>query len=240
MTALAWITFAVALLLAVVRVPAAVRGENRLMVWLFALFAAAILLSIEAPYLAIDAALGGVNLANLILRFLIYGVCLLLAVRVARAFGSRTAEHALFGPWGLAALALVGAGTVASFLLMGLQPSSVGLRGGMDEFWFGIYAALGRVYPTFTGVVLIPALVRAAASQAVGALRLAAGLLAAGYTLLIFTNLFPVMPTSWVAVMQGMNYSVLLLLFSGLAVIWIAGMQSRRSPRTASARRRTE
>ncbi|WP_430297167.1 hypothetical protein [Sinomonas sp. B1-1] len=236
MTWLAWITFGIAVLLAVVRIPAALRGENRLMMWLFTLFAATILLSIERPYLAIDALLGGVNLANLLLRFFIYAVCLLLAVRIARAFGSRGAEAALYGPWGLGALGVVAAGTVASFLLMGLQPSSVGLHEGTDEVWFGVYAALGRVYPTFTGVVLIPSLFRATVGAALPALRVAAGLIGAGYTLLIFTNLFPLMPLSWVPVMQTMNYSVLLLLFAGLTVIWVASLQARR--RAASAPRR--
>ncbi|WP_077490810.1 hypothetical protein [Sinomonas mesophila] len=235
MTWLAWTTFAVALVLALVRVPAALRGENRLMLGLFALFAAAILLSIGGPYVAIDSLLGGINLANLLLRFIIYGVCLLLAVRVSRAFAARGAEGVLLGPWGLAALAVVAAGTVLSFLLMNQMPSSVGLSALDNDPWFDVYAGLGRIYPTFTGVVLLPSLFRSARGGVRGPLRAAAGLLGTAYVLLACTNTFVLMPTGWTGVMQVMNYGTLLLLFSGLAVIWIAAVRGRRRARTAPA-----
>ena len=233
MTWLAWTTFAVALVLALVRIPAALRGENRLMLGLFGLFAAAILLSIGGPYVAVDGLLGGINLANLLLRFIIYGVCLLLAVRIARAFGARAAEDALLGPWGLAALALVAAGTVMSFLLMAEAPSSVGLSALDSDPWFDMYAALGRLYPTFTGVVLLPSLLRSARGAIRGVLRAAAALLALGYALLACTNSFVVMPATWGLVMQAMNYGTLLLLLSGLAVIWLAAVRGRRRSATA-------
>ena len=233
MTWLAWITFGLALALALVRIPSALRGQNRLMLGFFALVALAILLSIEGPYLAIDAALGGINLANLILRFLLYGVCLLLAVRVSRAFNAREAQRILLGPWGLAALALAGAGTVLSFLLLGRMPSSVGLGAGDNQHWFELYSALGRLYPTFTGLVLVRRLVQAARSPGRPALRGSAALLAAGYILLACTNVFPIMPDSWLAARQAMNYSAILFLLSGLAVIWVAGLAARRrAPRS--------
>lgn len=235
MTWLAWTTFAVALALALVRVPAALRGENRLMLGLFALFACAILLSIGGPYVAIDGLLGGINLTNLLLRFIVYGVCLLLAVRISRAFAARGAEDALLGPWGLAALAAVAAGTVLSFLLMDRAPSSVGLTALDQDPWFDTYAALGRLYPTFTGVVLLPSLFRSASGGVRGALRAAAALLATAYILLACTNTFIIMPPTWGAVMQAMNYGTLLLLFSGLAVIWLAALVGRRAARSAGA-----
>ncbi|MDQ4490901.1 hypothetical protein RBS60_11915 [Sinomonas sp. ASV486] len=228
MTGLAWITFGLALALAVVRIPAALRRENRLMLWLFALVAMAVLLSIEGPYLAIDAALGGINLANLILRFLLYGICLLMAVRISRAFNALGAQRILLGPWGLAALAAAGVGTVVSFLLLGRLPSTVGLAAGDNREWFDLYAGLGRIYPSFTGLVLVPSLVRHARSSGRAVLRCSAGLLAAGYLLLASTNTFVLMPASWVAVMQTMNYSAVLLLLAGLAIIWIAGVAARR------------
>lgn len=233
MTALAWVTFGLALVLALVRIPSALRGENRLMMALFGLIALAVLLSIGGPYLAIDAALGGINLANLLLRFLIYAITLLLAVRVARAFSARGAQRALLGPWGLGALAFVGAGTVMSFLLMGLFPSSVGLGAGDNHAWFDVYGELGRVYPGFTGVILLPSLVRALRGASLPTLRVAAGLLAAGYAMLALTVIFPLMPDDWVAARQAMNYSSLLFLLTGLATIWIAGLMARRRAETS-------
>jgi hypothetical protein len=227
-TVLAWITFGLALVLAVVRIPAALRGENRLMLVLFALLAFAVLLSIQDPYLAIDHVLGGINLANLLLRFLLYAIALLLAVRISQAFAARGARHALLGPWGLGALAVVGAATVTSFLLMGLVPSSVGLGAADNHAWFDVYSALGRLYPSFTGVVLLPCLLRAVRNSGFIMLRASAGLLAAGYLMLTMTNLFPVMPDDWVAARQAMNYSAILFLLTGLACIWMAGIIARR------------
>lgn len=228
MTWLAWVTFAVALALALVRIPAALRGQNRLMLWLFTLIAAAVLLSIEGPYLVIDRLVGGFNVANLMLRFLLYGITLLLAVRIARAFGARGAQHALLGPWGLAALGFIGAATVAAFVLLDPGPSSVGMGGEANDVWFNVYATLGRVYPAFTGVVLLPCLFRTVREGPRTVLRVAALLLAVGYILLALTNTFTWLPPSAVPLMQAVNYTTLLFLLSGLATIWIAGLIARR------------
>ncbi|GHG53670.1 hypothetical protein GCM10012320_24430 [Sinomonas cellulolyticus] len=228
MTWLAWVTFGVALVLALVRIPAALRGQSQLMLWLFALLAGAVLLSIEGPYLAIDHFLGGFNLANLLLRFLLYGITLLLAVRIAQAFGARGAQRVLLGPWGLAALGVVGGATVCSFVLLDPGASSVGLHGEATDIWFTVYSTLGRVYPGFTGVVLLPCLFRAVRRAPHRMLRAAALLLAAGYTLLALTNTFTLLPPSAVPLMEAVNYSTLLLILSGLATIWIGGLVARR------------
>ena len=66
---LQWSTLAICALIAIARIPSALRGENRSLFYIFTLMTLAILLSIEAPYVAIDQALGGINLANLLLRF---------------------------------------------------------------------------------------------------------------------------------------------------------------------------
>lgn len=225
---LAWITFAVTLILAVLRLPSVLRGGNRLMLSLYCLLAAAVLLSIPAPYEAIDAVLGGVNLTNLILRFLLFGICLLLAVRIARAFGAGGAERLLLGPWGLGALAAICAGTVLAFLLMGKEPSAAGMGQSADDPWFGLYSALGRLYPTITGLVLLPTLFRSVRTQPLIVLRIAAGLLAAAYVLLASTTSFAIMPPTLGWLMAAMNYGTILLLLSGLATIWVAGRVARR------------
>ena len=55
---LQWTTLAVCCVATLARVPSALRGENRSLFWIFALMTLAILLSIDAPYLAVDQAPG--------------------------------------------------------------------------------------------------------------------------------------------------------------------------------------
>ena len=85
---LQWTTLAVCSLAAIARIPSALRGENRSLFFVYAFMTVAILLSIEAPYLAVDSVLGGTNLANLLLRFIIFGTGFALGLRIARGFGA--------------------------------------------------------------------------------------------------------------------------------------------------------
>ncbi len=71
---LQWSTLAVCCAAAVARIPSAVRGENRSLFYIFVLATLAILLSIDGPYVAIDGLLGGSNVANLVLRFVLFAV----------------------------------------------------------------------------------------------------------------------------------------------------------------------
>ena len=82
---LQWSTLTVCGLVSVARVPGAVRGKNRTLFYIFALMTLAILLSIQAPYLASDQALGGANMANLLLRFVIFAAIFFLGIRVTGA-----------------------------------------------------------------------------------------------------------------------------------------------------------
>ena len=84
---LQWSALVICGAVALARLPDAVRGRNRSIFGAFLLTTFAILLSIDAPYLAVDAWLGGANYANLLLRFLVYGAVLLAGYRTAKAFG---------------------------------------------------------------------------------------------------------------------------------------------------------
>ena len=53
----------------------------------------AVALSLESVYELVDGLLGGVNIANLVLRLTLYSAFLLLGVRVATALGSTLARR---------------------------------------------------------------------------------------------------------------------------------------------------
>jgi len=104
-TILQWTTLAICGLVALARIPSAVRGENRSLFYIFALMTLAILLSIEGPYVAIDHALGGVNLTNLLLRFVSCGGIYFAGVRITKGFGAANAYRLITGRTGMLALA---------------------------------------------------------------------------------------------------------------------------------------
>jgi hypothetical protein len=205
------------------------------MFWLMALLDLAVLLSIEGPYLAVDRLLGGHNNANLLLRFVIYGFCLLLAVRVARAFSGFRAERLLLGALGLGLLAACSAILIASFVLSDLVTSRVGFATTSLELWPAVYGTAGRLYPTFTGIALLPVLVTAARRRGPGLLRAAAGTLAGGYVLLAVSNIITVLPPQALAISQSINYGTILLLCAGLALVWISSLLGWRKQRARVA-----
>ena len=87
----------------------------------------AILLSIDAPYLAVDQVLGGMNIANLVLRFVIFAAIFFLGVRMARGFSADDALRLITGPVGIAVAAAASAVVVLVFLMMDTAGSSAGL-----------------------------------------------------------------------------------------------------------------
>ena len=237
---LQWSTLAVCGLVAAARIPSALRGENRTLFWIFALITLAILLSIEAPYVAIDQTLGGFNVANLILRFVIFAAILCVGIRVTRGFGATDGYRLLTGPVGMTVLAVISLSLVAVFVLMDTGGSSSGLakitaRGGTDAVLADYYGAAGRAYPSYVSVVLLPAMVRAVRSSLPLPIRSAAFLLAVGGVGVALTLLFPFVPKQWAAATFIINYTAILCFVTGLALIWIAKIRygaSAGRPRT--------
>jgi hypothetical protein len=229
---LQWSTLAVCGLIATARIPSVLRGENRTLFWIFALMTLAILLSIEAPYVAIDRALGGFNLANLILRFVIFAAILCVGIRVTRGFGATTGYRLLTGRTGMAVLALVSLAVVIVFLMIDSDGPSAGLaniaaKGGTDALLVEYYGAAGRAYPAYVSLVLLPAMVRAVRSSLPLPIRSAAFLLALGAVAIALTLLFPVIPPSWGAAEFVVNYTAILCFVIGLALIWAAKVRHR-------------
>ena len=168
---LQWTTLAVCGVVTLARVPSVLRGENRSLFAIFALMTLAILLSIDAPYLAVDQIRGGMNIANLVLRFVIFAAIFFLGVRVARGFSADDALRLITGPVGIAVAAAVSAAVVAVFLMMDTAGSSAGLvavfaKDDRNAALVEYYGAAGRLYPAFITVALFPAMVRTCGSAA--------------------------------------------------------------------------
>lgn len=112
---LQWSTLAICALVAAARIPSTLRGENRSLFGIFSLMTLAILLSIQGPYVVIDQAMGGINLANLLLRFVIFGAIFFLGVRISRGFGADSAHRLITGKAGMVVLVAVSVVMVALF-----------------------------------------------------------------------------------------------------------------------------
>lgn len=238
---LQWSTLATCGLIAVARIPSALRGENRSLFYIFALMTVAILLSIEAPYIAVDRALGGVNLANLLLRFIIFAAIYFVGIRVTRGFGADHAYRLITGKAGMAVLLAVSVVMTLLFVQMDTAGSSAGLSetAGKSErnlLLVEYYGAAGRAYPSYVSLVLLPVMVRAVGRRLPILVRLAAGLLAVGAVAIALTLLFPVVPPEWGALKFIVNYTAVLCFVLGLALIWFARVRSSKSfkPTTTS------
>ena len=231
---LPWVTLAVCLAITLARVPSALRGENREGVYSFSRISLSILISIEAPYLVLDGWLGGMNIGNLILRFLLYGTFFFMGIKIATAFGSASAVRAIRGPVGITAAAIVGALTIYFFVITDTQGSSAGMSGLKWGPSLDGYAAMGRLYPGFVAACLVPAIWRTVASTAPILLRVASGFLLLGLSLLLSSQLFPLIPFSeaWLRVL--INYSAALFTCLGLAGIWFSKSFARRKQRLSA------
>jgi hypothetical protein len=233
---LQWGTLAVCGVVALARIPSALRGENRSLFFIYAFMTVAILLSIDAPYLAVDQVLGGTNLANLMLRFIIFGAIFALGLRVARGFGAVDALRLITGPVGIAVLGAASVVVVSVFLMMDTAGSSAGLvavsakdahHGALVEY----YGAAGRLYPAYVTLALLPAMARTVASRLPRLVRISAALLVVGSVAITLSLLSPVIPPALGFLRFVFSYTAILCLVLGLALIWLGKTVAKRTPK---------
>jgi hypothetical protein len=233
---LQWTTLAVCAIMAMARVPRALRGENRSIFGVFVLATFAILLSIDIPYTLVDSWLGGENYANLILRFLIYGTVLLAGYRIAKAFDARRSIRLIVGPVGLGVLSLIGIATVALFLLADTAGTVTGLttlpsRSRENAILIEWYAAAGRVYPSYVAACILPATYRAISQRLPKTIRAAAVLLTVAFAAMTFSSFFPLIPPEVGHVKAIINYISVLCLALGIALVWVSSRMATRPVR---------
>jgi hypothetical protein len=237
---LQWTTLAVCALVAIARIPSALRGENRSLFGIFVLATVAILLSIDAGYTVIDAWLGSENYTNLLLRFVVYGTVLLAGYRIAKAFDARSSIRLIVGPVGMTVLSVIGIATVALFLLADTAGTVTGLtslpaRSPENAALIESYAAAGRLYPSFVAVCILPATYKAVSQRLPKAIRAGALLLTVAFASMAAGTLFPLIPSEVGFVKAIINYAAVLCLTLGLAFVWVSSLMSSRELRRQRA-----
>ena len=225
--ALQWTTLAVCALVAVARIPSALRGENRSIFGIFALSTFAIMLSINVIYLPVDAWLGSENYANLILRFLIYGVVLLSGYKIVKGFDAKRSIWLIVGPIGLTVLALVAVATVVPFLLANTTGSSTGLSTLPDQSannvdLIKLYTVAGRFYPSFVAACLLPATIRTVRSGLPRLPRSGAAVLAVGAAAMVLLSFSDLLPRHLAYLQYFISSTAILGLVLGLTLMWLS------------------
>ncbi|MCC3268965.1 hypothetical protein MUG94_00620 [Arthrobacter gengyunqii] len=231
---LQWVVFGVTALFALQRLPSAIRGENRGTFWAFVLIALGMALSIPFFYQTVDALLGGINLANLLLRFVVFAAFLILGVKAAAAFKAHRAGRLIAGPVGFTALGLAVAAVIILFVLSDLPESSAALRAYEDQDTVVAYAHCARLYQTYVAACLAPAMfLYAADSRHRSDVRFSAGLMSLGMSLfivhaLLSLALWDVHPGAWE---RTLPYAAVLVISIGLALMWNARRLEKKKPK---------
>jgi hypothetical protein len=228
MTVLEWATLIVCSTVLLLRVPDAVKGRNRTMFGILLLATLCSVLAVSGPYEAIDQILGGWNVTNLVLRYLVFALALLIGLRVTKGLGAEWGYRVIAGRPGQWALGISCLAIGIIFFLMDTRGSSAGLEGlssdGRNAVLGPLYAAAGRSYPAFVSVVLAPPLLGAIKSRLPPLVRAGAlaTLLGAGAVVLSVPACFA--PPAWHVGQHLANYSAVLGYVLGLALFWCAGL----------------
>ncbi|MFC8411420.1 hypothetical protein [Arthrobacter sp. NPDC057259] len=227
---------AICAVITVMRIPAALRGENRSLFGIFLLITVAMVFSIQSSYAVIDGFLGSRNYANLILRFVIYGTVLLAGYKIAKGFENKRSLRLLLGPIGLTALALICLATAVPFLLANTAGTSVGLATLPDQSernrqLIALYTLAGRLYPAYVAACLLPATIHALRSRLPGLVRGGAALLTFGSIAMVSMPFSDLVPRGLTFLQYYINSAAVLGLVLGLALIWLGRLSARRSGR---------
>ncbi|MHA7218839.1 hypothetical protein ACX80L_08080 [Arthrobacter sp. MDT1-48-3] len=230
-----WIALCICALGAAVRVPGVRNGQGRTVFTALVLLTVAVGLSIVPIYEAVDGVLGGVNIANLLLRLTLYAVFVLLGVRTAAAFGSSLARRLVVGPFGLAILGLTVAATLYFFVASELPGTSTGLHAFGDQDTVQQYAAVGRLYPGYVaGCLVIPAVASVADRRARTAHRVACAFLACGFSLVVVFVLLRLTPLDLGAWDVVLPFSAIMSNVVGLFLVWLSHTLNRRRNQRAN------
>jgi hypothetical protein len=227
---LPWITLIVCAGAALARIPSAVRGVNPTLFVIFLLATVAAVLSIERFYVAIDGALGGINIAHVVLRLIVFATIYLIALRVTKGFGAPDAHRMIAGPPGLAMLAIFSAALVAIFLMMDASASSVGFReagtSARNQALMPYYWAAARGYLAYVSLSLLPALLRSVKESLPPLVRTGAALMTAGAVATVAGLCLEFAPPQLLPAAPAVNNGAVVFYISGLVLVWLARVKA--------------
>jgi hypothetical protein len=236
MSVLEWTTLAVCCTVLALRIPDAVKGRNRTVFGILLLATLCSVLAVSGPYEAIDRAFGGWNVTNLILRYLVFAMALLIGLRVARGLGATWGYRLIAGGPGRWALGISCLAIGVAFFLMDTRGSSTGLKdlagNGRNAILAPLYAAAGRSYPAFVSVILMPPLLKAIRSRLPTLVRAGAVAVFLGAAAVVASVPASFAPPAWELGQHLANYLAVLGYVLGLALFWFAGLiaQPRGKP----------
>lgn len=234
---LQWTAFGVTAFFALLRVPGVIRGENRGIFAALVLMALAVALGIPFFYLSLDALLGGVNITNLVIRYSLFAIFLILGLKLAVAFNSPRARWLIGGPVGLSVLAAAVAAAAVLFVISDLPESSTALEAYRGQNTVLAYSDVGRVYTAYVAACLAPALsAYAADSRRRRDIRLSAGLISLGMAAVVIHSLLSV--ALW-GLERGawdflLNYGAVIVVALGLTIMWNSRRVAKKNPELGS------
>jgi len=165
------IALCVCLVVVIVKLPRAIRGGGRVSTGGMAALCGGLLLTIPAVYLVVDGWLGGINLANVLVRAFVFIAASAMAVALSRSFNAPSVELFVLSWKGATVLAVSVAAEVIFLLLAHPEGSAAGLpTEGRDELFFAWYATVGYLYPAYLSCLLIVPLVRYGMRRQLGVL----------------------------------------------------------------------
>lgn len=227
---LQWTALVVCILCTAWRFPAMLKGRNRGLFWIFAMASFAVGLSIEPLYLPVDALLGGINVANVLLRLSLFGATFLLARKVAAAYKSDLAAQLISGPVGITILALCSMTIWVSFLVSTKAPSSTGLSDLPSEPALSVYTTVGMAYLAYGAVCVVLPTGKAAFSQSPLLNRVSAMLMCIGFILAVVSVCIQFVPEPDFSLVGMLAFSAILFVSVSLALVWIS-FSRRPAPR---------
>lgn len=229
-----WLAFLLCLLCALLRLPEALRGRGRMVFSAFVLLSLAVGLTLPVVYLPVDGFLGGGNVANLVMWIAFAAAFMLLGLRTAVAFGSAPAGWLIGGPVGISVFVIAVGLTAYFFAIADVPISSPGLDAYGTDPEVRWYKEAGRSYPAFVAACLLGPSLRMAGDWAMRPMhRIAATLVGAGFLLVLLHTVLRSLAdsasvTPW-AVLTALGAVVLMA--SGLALIWLCRRRQARTPR---------
>lgn len=170
------------------KLPRLVRGEGANAFLATLLLTLGIGLAIPQPYLVVDRLLGGHNVANLVLHLLLTAAFFFIGLCLADAHLGVRARQLIRGPVGLVVLAVVILLTILFFVVSDTSDSASGLSAVDRQWTITAYGTMGRVYPTFIALAIIPPMATAVGNpKRSRALRLFSALQVVAFSITVAT-----------------------------------------------------